>query len=126
MMMGFPGERAHVLPDSSKMVFKNIDYTTILPPIEHRNFDPARHILVNFPSAAEFDPHGYSGAALWYNVRRKSKIWRPGPEVGGMVIEYLRKDAALIALRFDAIRDFVSKHVSAKVRSAKAKAKKEK
>jgi hypothetical protein len=105
------------------MVFKNIDYPTILPSIVHRDFDPAKHILVDFPSAADFDPHGYSGAALWYNVPRKGSIWIPDPGIGGMVIEYLRKEKALIALRFEAVLDFVNKHTSQRIPSAKAQAK---
>ena len=111
VLAGYPAARAYNLRDGSRTASPNIDFPTILPQnIQHRDLDSKKHLLVDFPSANDFDPHGYSGGPVWYNIppARTRDLWVPNPGFAGMVISYLRKHKALIVVKRKIILKFLA------------------
>jgi hypothetical protein len=78
----------------------------VVPDLVRDGYDRSTHLLVTFPSAAEYEPHGYSGAGLWGNADKKEGVWSPAPVFVGMVLEYYPDRQLIKALKVDAMGRF--------------------
>lgn len=115
MMMGYPAQRAVPYVDGNLIGIRNFDYPEVMDIGSYRlnDFDPNLHYLVDFPSAAEFHPGGYSGSGIWFKEASSELgtdgLWFSDPRYAGMVLSYYERVQLLKILHVNAILDFLQK-----------------
>lgn len=88
------------LPDRKGLTA--VERTHITGRRPHADFDPHWHLLVPYHSADEREPHGFSGAGVWYTA---------GPDrlrLAGIVTHYYRTSRLLMALRVERVVEFLA------------------
>jgi hypothetical protein len=70
-------------------------------------FDSRVNFVARFPSAADYDPGGFSGAGLWGAADNTKPIWTADLVYLGMVVAYISDQRLLKAIRLDRLRTFM-------------------
>jgi len=71
-------------------------------------FDPRMHYLVpygNFPASKQ--PHGISGAAIWWESNQKVRVWRPNFKFAGICTCCYKQDSVVQVVKASVVRRFL-------------------
>ena len=88
----------------------------VLPfPSEHEvkfhydDLDSNRHYLVPYDGAnVSKDPHGFSGAAVWWESDKKEMIWRPNFKFAGTTTHCHKKGSIVRVVKASVVRRFLA------------------
>jgi len=75
-----------------------------------QQIDTRTHLLMEFPPAKNGrEPHGFSGAGVWYHdpTITASRIWTPRLIFAGIITHYLRKSQVLQICRVERVVNFL-------------------
>ncbi len=114
-MIGFPSD-ALQQPASGVWTFSG--HLLIAQPRRYtgqrlKKFLPRSNFLLGFPPAADGrDPHGFSGAGIWYQINSsKKELWTPKLGLLGICTGYYEHSQLLCALRIERILTFLRNFV---------------
>ena len=112
ILMGFPHDISQVTQKNERVVFTHVEWTQVAPVREGlEGFEPSKHFLAayylteTYPNA---DPHGLSGAAMWFRSSNTPVVWHPNVEIAGVQIAWYRRPCLLKMVRREAVEGFLS------------------
>jgi hypothetical protein len=108
VMMGFPVRLAQPF-GANFMVFRAVEYVRVVDPGSRllSGFDQTTQFLVDYPSAEDYDPAGFSGSVLWAR-KEEPGLWLPNPRPVGMVQGYYSRSKLLYATSSIRLREFLT------------------
>jgi len=90
------GGRVLPLPTEDELKFKITD------------FNPEKHYLTPYGNLGSKQPHGISGAAMWWESDEKLLVWRPNFKFAGICICCYKNGSVVQVVKASVVRRFLT------------------
>ena len=111
LAIGYPSDLKMEVQGGAFAAFMSVEWTEAVVLDEGKTrslkgYDTERHFAVNYHSADERGPHGFSGAGLWYHAG-PTAVWHPNLRLCGIITDYYRSSQLLAALKMGRVFRFL-------------------
>jgi hypothetical protein len=114
-MTGFPVDLKRTHDTGVQVLFTLADWNDVAAPPETLDgFNSEIHFVVPFGSREQYpnaDPHGFSGAGVWYRKGSTPGIWHANLELGGVIVTWFKKSNLLKVVKREAVEAFLLEKV---------------
>jgi S1-C subfamily serine protease len=105
---GYPRALGRQVTAGGWAVFPSSEFSKVEPPVGLDKFNPARSFLIKYSSDSIPNPHGFSGAAVWFH-KSTASVWHSNLELAGIVTSYYGTRRLLEAAKVEAVSAFLSR-----------------
>ena len=115
MVIGFPSAISEQVLPGKHAASRAITYEKLVDPPSSVNFDPTDQLALTYSYGEDIppsgvDPHGFSGAGVWYESHQDRPIWHPQPRLAGIITTYYPRKRILTGIRIEAITNLLEEN----------------